>query len=191
MKAALISQGSTSSKWTLEAMKKYFDEVEDINLKEIEINLGAKKNPVLYKGEPLEHYDCIYVKGSFRYAPVLRSIVSTLPETTFTPISSDAFTLGHDKLLTHQKLQITNIPMPLTYIATTSEAARGVLAKVNYPIVFKFPQGTQGKGVMFADSFASASSILDAISRASLFAFKSSISLGRTKTLISRPASIA
>ena len=38
-----------------------------------------------------------------------------------------------------------------------------VLKKVNYPIIMKFPKGTQGKGVMVADSFAGASSLLDAL----------------------------
>ncbi|MGM5484768.1 MAG: ATP-grasp domain-containing protein [Nanobdellota archaeon] len=163
MKAAIVSLGSVSSQWTLEAMRKYFDEVEDVNLKEIEINLGAKKNSVLYRGEPLGEYDCVYLKGSFRYAPVLRSIASLLPEKTYTPIQSSAFTIGHDKLLTHQVLQVAGVPMPETYIASTMEAAKRMLEKVNYPIVLKFPQGTQGKGVMFAESFASANSVLDAL----------------------------
>lgn len=163
MRAALISQGSVSSQWTLEALKKYFDEVDDVNLKEIEINIGSKKESVIYKGKPLKQYDCIYAKGSFRYAPVLRSIVSNLPKTTVTPIIPDAFTICHDKLLTHQILQVAGIPMPMTYIATTSESGKRVLENMNYPIVLKFPQGTQGKGVMFADSFASANSLLDAL----------------------------
>ncbi len=162
LRAALISQGSTSSKWTLKAMKDYFDEVENINLKEIEINIGSK-TPVLYGGKQLEKYDCVFAKGSFRYAPVLRSIISLLPETTFTPITANAYTIGHDKLLTHQMLQVAGVPMPHTYIATTSEAGKKILENVNYPIVMKFPQGTQGKGVMFADSFASANSLLDAL----------------------------
>ena len=34
---------------------------------------------------------------------------------------------------------------------------------MKYPIVLKFPHGTQGKGVMFAESFAAASSMLDAL----------------------------
>ncbi len=163
MKIALISQGSVSSQWTLEALKKYFDIVEDVNLKEIEINIGSKNKSVLYNGKPLEKFDCIYAKGSFRYGPVLRSIVSTLPKTTYSPINSDAFTTGHDKLLTHQILQVAEIPMPMTYIASTSESAKRVLENMNFPIVLKFPQGTQGKGVMFADSFSSAISLLDAL----------------------------
>ncbi len=66
MKAAVISLGSKSSKWIVKAMKKYFDEVDEIYLKDIEVNLG-EKSEVLHNGKPLKEYDCIYVKGSFRY----------------------------------------------------------------------------------------------------------------------------
>jgi len=34
---------------------------------------------------------------------------------------------------------------------------------VDYPIVFKLPHGTQGKGVMFAESYSSATSMLDTL----------------------------
>ena len=54
--------------------------------------------------------------------------------------------------------------MPNTYLASSTDSAKKVLEKINYPIVMKFPSGTQGKGVMFADSFASASSMMDALS---------------------------
>ena len=42
MKGAVLSLGSKSSKMTVEAMKKYFDVVEDVNLKSIEVMLGRK-----------------------------------------------------------------------------------------------------------------------------------------------------
>jgi ribosomal protein S6--L-glutamate ligase len=79
------------------------------------------------------------------------------------PIKAETFTLGHDKLLTHLALQHFNIPMPTTYLASSTRAAKKVLNEVNYPIVLKFPHGTQGKGVMFAESYAAASSMLDAL----------------------------
>jgi len=164
MKAAIISLGSVSSKWTAEAMDKYFDEVDEINLREIEINFSGKNSEVLYEGKPLGEYDCVLAKGSFRYAPLLRSLTSLLRDKTYMPLEASAFTLGHDKLLTQLKLQQHNIPMPRTYLSATIEAAKKILEKVNYPIIMKFPQGTQGKGIMFADSFASASSMLDALS---------------------------
>ncbi len=46
---------------------------------------------------------------------------------------------------------------------TTKGKVKDLLKKVNFPIVMKFPEGTQGKGVMFADSISSASSLLDAL----------------------------
>ena len=42
-KAALISLGSKSSKMTLEAMKKYFLEVDNINIKKLEVNPNLLK----------------------------------------------------------------------------------------------------------------------------------------------------
>jgi len=162
MEAALISLGSKSSLMTIEEMKNYFSTVDDISLKEVEVNLGKGKLEVLYGGKPLPKYDCIYAKGSFRYAPLLQSITRALFNTCYMPIKPASFTVGHDKLLTHLALQHYKIPMPETYVASSLEAAKKILKKVNYPITLKFPQGTQGKGVMFADSFASASSMLDA-----------------------------
>ncbi len=163
MKAALISLGSKSSKWTLEEMERYFDTVDDINLKETEVNLGKGKLEVLYKNKLLPKYDCIYAKGSFRYAPLLQCLTAGLSETCYMPIKSETFTIGHNKLLTHLSLQQYKIPMPKTYVASSPIAARNILNKVNYPITFKFPHGTQGKGVMFAESYSSASSLMDAL----------------------------
>ena len=164
MKAAIISLGSVSSKWTIESMKNHFDSVDNLNIKYIEITFSGEKAEILYKGEPLPDYDCIFAKGSFRYANVLKTLTVLLGDTCYMPIQHHAFTIAHDKLLTQLELQKNNIPMPATYMASTIGAARSILERLNYPIVMKFPQGTQGKGVLFAESFASASSILDALS---------------------------
>jgi len=162
MKAALISLGSKSSKWTAEEMEKYFGKIDNISLKELEVNLGKGKLQVLYNGKELPEYDCVYAKGSFRYAPLLQCITESMFDNCYMPLKPEAFTIGHDKLLTHLALQKYKIPMPETYLASSLDAAKKTLKKVNYPITLKFPQGTQGKGVMFADSYSSASSMLDA-----------------------------
>jgi ribosomal protein S6--L-glutamate ligase len=164
MKAAIISLGSISSKWTFEAMKRYFRDVDDIDLHNVEVDLGAKSPVVLYNGKPLPKYDCIYLKGSFRYIQILCSIAYVLENHCFMPLRPETFTKGHDKLLTHLALQKHNIPMPETYISSNPAAAKQILEKISYPIVLKFPSGTQGKGVMFADTYNSASSLLDALS---------------------------
>jgi len=163
MKAALISLGSVSSKQTAEAMKKYFKKLDEIDLKTIEINISSDKLDVLCDGKPIKNYDCVFVKGSFRYEALLKSIAYALYDKTYMPIKPETFTIGHDKLITHLYLKKHDIPMPKTYLAATTESAKKILREVNYPIIMKFPQGTGGKGVMLADSFASASSMLDAL----------------------------
>jgi ribosomal protein S6--L-glutamate ligase len=162
MRAGVISMGSISSKWTVDALKKYFDEADLLDIKEFEVNLG-KEGGVLYAGKPLKHYDCLYMKGSGRYANLLRSIASMLSDKTFIPIKPSAFTICHDKLLTHIALQKSKVSQPQTYIASTSPAAKKIIKKMTYPIVLKLPTGTHGKGVMLADSYESASSMIDAL----------------------------
>ncbi len=164
MKGGLISLGSTSSQWTARAMNDYFDEVDMINIKKLEINFSGDHAEVLYRGEPLGDYDCIYAKGSFRYAALLRSITSIMKEDCYFPINEEAFTIVNDKLLTQLELQKYGVPMPKTYLASTTSEARDILDRVNYPIIMKFPKGTHGKGVMFAESPTSAASMLDALS---------------------------
>ncbi len=78
LKAAIISLGSESSKWTATALRKYFDVVDEINIKDIEVNISSKKERVFVQGKPIGQYDCIYVKGSFRYAQLLRAITTEL-----------------------------------------------------------------------------------------------------------------
>lgn len=163
MKAAVISLGSVSSQWTVEAMKKYFDKVDAIDVRGLEINLGKKEIEILYNNKPLGEYDCIYVKGSFRYAQILRVLTSAYSKKCYLPLKAETFTLGHNKLLTQLKLQEEGIPMPKTYLSSTAKSAKKLLENMNYPIIMKFPEGSHGKGVMYADSFASANSILDAL----------------------------
>ncbi|MBT3406757.1 RimK family alpha-L-glutamate ligase [Candidatus Woesearchaeota archaeon] len=163
LRAALVSLGSVSSKWTLEEMEKYFSEVDSLNVKEFEVDLGSDGAEVLYKGKKIPDYDCIYLKGSFKYANLLSSICSVLQGKCYMPTSPSSFTNGHDKLLTHLKMQQAKIPMPATYISSTPQAGKEILERMNYPIIIKFPQGTHGKGVLIAESYTSASSMLDAL----------------------------
>src|SRR3989338_8193520 len=163
MKAAVISQGSTSSMMVIEAMKRYFDIVDQVQLKDIEVHLGIEA-VILHEGKELGQYDCVYVKGSFRYANLLRSIATLLEKKVpYMPLPAHCFTTVHNKLITHLVLQQHNIPMPKTYISSSTDAAKDILKRTHYPIVMKLPEGTQGKGVMFADSYSSASSLLDAL----------------------------
>ncbi len=162
-RAVLFSQQSKSSLWIADAMKIYFEVVDHLDIRKVEVSLSTKGAEILYEGKPVEEYDCIHVKGSFRYVDLLRAISTYYEGRCYNPLTPSAYTIGHDKLLTHIKLHPKKIPMPTTYLVPSTQTGRKILDKINYPIVMKLPSGTQGKGVMFADSYAAASSLLDAL----------------------------
>lgn len=163
MKAALISGGSKSSKMIFDEMKKLFDEVDYILLKELDVCVAGKDAGVYHNGNKLKQYDCIYARGSHTYASLLRSLTA-LTNNNYNPLRDSVYTIAHNKLLTHVVLQKADIPQPATYLASDSDVAKGLLKRITYPVVIKVPSGTHGKGVMIADSVESASSMLDALS---------------------------
>ncbi len=164
MKAAIISLRSKSSQWIGEAMKNYFDEVDDLDLKNIEVRTSTHGLIVKYKGGKIGDYDCVYAKGSFRFPLLLRSISDVISKKCYMPLRPEAFTIGPDKWLTYLELQKNGVPMPATYLSPTLDIAKKILKEVTYPVIMKFPSGTQGKGVMYAGDYAAASSMLDALS---------------------------
>ena len=143
MKAAIISLKSQSSQMIAKAMRKYFDIVDSIDLRGVEVNLESEKIEVLCDGVPLGKYDCVLTRGSFRFAPLLRSIALAVRGKSYTPMKPDTYTIGHDKLLTHLALREHNIPMPTTYLAGTTESAKKIIGQIHYPAILKIPSGTR------------------------------------------------
>ena len=164
MKLAIVSLGGTSSELIAKEAKEYFEDVDLVDLRRIEIHAESKELKVLYQKKPFGKYDCVYIRGSFNYALVQRSLTQALSgKDTYLPIQEDAFTVAHDKFLTTLALQKKGVKVPTTYLAATMKAAKKLLEDVNYPIIMKVLSGTQGKGVMSADSLSSAKSMLDTL----------------------------
>ncbi len=162
MKCAFFSLGSVSSQWTYEELKKCFDEVMYYNLKNVEILLDGTNSKILVEGAPIpNNFDCVYVKGSYRYATALRALSEAFLGKAYQPISPTSFDIGHDKILTHLILDKAGIPMPKTYLFSNYASVKSFLKNAPYPIIVKLPRGTQGKGVTYVESHAAASSLLD------------------------------
>jgi len=163
MRLAIISLKSESSKLIEKEARDLFKTVDFLDIRDIEISITAKNTEILFKSKPLERYDCIYCRGSYKYANLLRSISYTLNKEAYMPISPEAFTIAHDKFLTLNCLQKNKINVPKTHMAAKTSAAKKIIEDIYYPAIIKIPSGTHGKGVMFADSIESAKSILDAL----------------------------
>lgn len=163
LKLGIISMGSKSSVMLIEEAKKLFDEVVHIDLRKVEIKID-KKTEVLYDGELLKDFDCLLMKGSFRYANLLYGLTEAYKDKCFIPIDSNAHIIAHNKFMTHMVLSDSKlIKMPATFFTAKVTETKQFLKTLNYPIVLKFPNGTHGKGVIFSDSYASASSMIDAL----------------------------
>tara|TARA_Y100000310_G_scaffold270936_1_gene285026 strand:- start:5655 stop:6704 length:1050 start_codon:yes stop_codon:yes gene_type:complete len=161
MKIGIISLGGKSSLELAKACKKYFGSVGILNLKDFKVKLTEGKINVHYEGGDLEEYDCLYVRGSFKYGLLQRAITRALNKNIYMPIKPQAFTIGHDKFLTLLELQKNKLSVPKTYYAGTTKTAKEILKEVNYPIIMKLQEGTHGKGVMIAETLKSAKTVLD------------------------------
>ncbi|MBI2105968.1 RimK family alpha-L-glutamate ligase [Candidatus Woesearchaeota archaeon] len=164
MRLAIISLGGTSSELIAKEAKDFFEKVDLLDIRKIEIHAHLKKLEVIYEKKPIQEYDCIYIRGSFNYSLLQRSLAYILKnENTYIPFQPDTFTVAHDKFLTILSLQKNGVKVPTTYLAATMKAAKKLLEDIHFPIIMKVPSGTQGKGVMSADSLASARSMLDTL----------------------------
>ncbi len=163
MKLGIISLGGPGGEMVREEASKYFDQVQWINIKNVDVRATSNGLKVLYEGQELIGYDALFMRGSFKYEMLQTAITLALEKKVYMPLHHTAFKVCHNKLTTLMVLQNAGIPVPTTYFAATTEQAKQILEEVNYPIILKIPEGTHGKGVMFADSLPSAKSMLDAL----------------------------
>ncbi len=164
MKIGIISLGGKSSDLLAESCRKYFDKVDKLDIRKFKVNLNSTGIGINYNGRELEEYDCLFLRGSFRYAMLQRAITSVLKNKVYIPFKPKTFTLAHDKFLTLVELQKNKIPIPKTYFAANKKLAKKILKdNINYPVIIKVQEGTHGKGVMVAESLKSAKTILDVL----------------------------
>jgi ribosomal protein S6--L-glutamate ligase len=162
MKIGIISLGGKSSLALAKSCKEYFDVVDTLDLRDFEVRLTNDGITLSYQGKSMPEYDCLYLRGSYKYSLLQRAITRTMSRKSFIPIEAGAFTLGHDKFLTLLELQHEGVAIPKTHYAATTKLAKKILeTEVSYPVIMKVQEGTHGKGVMIADSLKSARTILD------------------------------
>ncbi|OYT41532.1 hypothetical protein B6U80_01165 [Candidatus Pacearchaeota archaeon ex4484_26] len=164
MKLAVVSLKGKSSEMIARAGAKYFDKVSSFRLGNIRVDVN-KETAVMHESKNLADYDCVYLRGSYKYVDLLCSIAIGLQGKVYMPLSAESFFIGHNKFLTEVKLKEENILFPSTHLVYKTEIAKELVNKLHYPVVFKILAGTQGKGVMFAESLESANSLIDMLAK--------------------------
>ena len=165
MKIALLSRNRKlySSRRIIEAAEERGHEIKVIDVLRAYMNIAAHRPTIHYKGESLEGFDAVIPRiGASVTAygtAVLRQFemmgVASLNE-------SVAVSRSRDKLRSLQLLSRKGIGMPLTGYASKPDDIKDVIKMVGgAPLVVKLLQGSQGIGVVLAETQKAAESVIE------------------------------
>ena len=165
MKIAILSRNSKlySTNSLFEAAKKRGHEVRIIDHLKCYMDLNSDDPKVYYKQEVLE-FDAIIPRigasVTFYGTAILRQFemngIYALNE-------SLAITRSRDKLRAHQLLAKKNIGMPITGFSHSAQNTSELIKNAGgAPLVLKLLQGTQGKGVILAETKKAAEAVIEA-----------------------------
>ena len=165
MKIALLSRNAKlySTRRLKEAAEEKGHQVQIIDVLRAYMKIASHNPTIHYKGEPLEGFDAVIPRigasVTFYGASVLRQFemmgVYPLNE-------SVAITRSRDKLRSLQLLSRKGIGLPLTGFANKPDDIKDVIKMVGgAPLVVKLLEGTQGIGVVLAETQKAAESVIE------------------------------
>src|SRR5487761_379621 len=128
------------------------------------MNISAHNPEIHYKGRKLENFDAVIPRigqsVTFYATAVLRQFEMI---GVFSLNESVAISRARDKLRSLQLLARKGIGMPVTGFAHSPDDTNDLLAIVgNVPLIIKLTEGSQGQGVVLAETRHAAESVIDA-----------------------------
>ena len=128
------------------------------------LDITSLRPAIYYKGEKLEGFDAIIPRigasVTFYANAVLRQFEMM---GTYCLNESVAIARSRDKLRAMQILSRKGVGMPVTGCAHSTKMTRELISTVGgAPVVIKLLEGTQGKGVVLAETQKAAESVIDA-----------------------------
>jgi ribosomal protein S6--L-glutamate ligase len=166
MKIAVLSRNPNlySTKRLIEAGEKRKHEMLVIDHTKCDILIEKKAPKVFYKGKPLEGIDAIIPRigasVTFYGTAVVRQFEMM---GVFSTVESQALVRSRDKLRSLQVLSRAGLGMPKTAFTNNSKSVEEIIKKVGgAPCIIKLLEGTQGVGVVLAETKSAAESVLEA-----------------------------
>ena len=166
MKIFILSRNSNlySTSRMLEAGRERGHNVRVIDYMRCYMNITSRNPTVYYGGESLEKVDAIIPRigasNTFYGTAVVRQFETM---NCFCVNPSIAISNSRDKLRSMQILAEAGINMPVTGFASHTKDIEGVIESVgSTPLVMKLLQGTQGQGIVLAETRKAAESVMSA-----------------------------
>lgn len=129
------------------------------------VNITSAGGSIHYKGEKLTNFDAIIPRISAKRTFYGTAIVRQLETQGMYCVNSAlSITRARDKLRSLQLLCRKGIGMPVTGFAHNSKDISPLIKMVGGPpVVIKLLEGTQGVGVVLAESYTAASSVMQTL----------------------------
>ena len=166
MKILVLSRNRNlySTRRIILSAEKLGHEVRVVDYLRCYMNITSKKPTVIYRGENLENYDAVITRIGASYTFYGAAVVRQFEMAGLYTINrSKAITRSRDKLRSLQILAREGIGLPVTGFANHTADIDGMIDTVDgIPLVIKLLEGTQGKGVVLAETKKAASSVLSA-----------------------------
>ncbi|WCO01459.1 30S ribosomal protein S6--L-glutamate ligase [Psychroserpens ponticola] len=139
-------------------------DIEVIDPLKCDIIIEKEKPTIYYKDRYLDYVDAIIPRIGASVTFYGCAVVRQFEEMgVFTIVTSDAIQRSRDKLRSLQRLSKAGIGMPKTVFTNYSRDVEEVIEHVGgTPVIIKLLEGTQGLGVVLAESKNAAESVLEA-----------------------------
>ncbi len=166
MRIAVLSRNRKlySTRRLVEAAEEKGHEAVVLDTLKLYMDIASHRPSVHYRGAPLEPFDAVIPRIGASITFYGTAVVRQFEMMGVYPLNeSVAITRSRDKLRSMQILARDGLGLPLTGFASDPGDSLDLIKLVNgAPLVVKLLEGTQGKGVVLAETQKAAESLIDA-----------------------------
>lgn len=146
-----------------EEAKKRGHEAVTIKFPECYVEIQQDQPEIRYQGERLTGFDAVIPRimpGMTTYGTAILRQFEMMG--VYTPVKSIAVTRSRDKLRSLQLLSKAGVGIPKTIFSRETDAVDDLLSHLDVPVIIKLATGTQGNGVVLAETHKAAKSVMQA-----------------------------
>jgi len=166
MRIAILSRNRKlySTRRLVEVAEQRGHEVRVFDTLKCYMDIASMRPSVHYKGERLEPFDAVIPRIGASITLYGTSVLRQFEMIGSYPLNeSVAITRARDKLRSLQILARAGIGLPLTGFAASPDDTEDLIKLVGgAPLIVKLTEGSQGKGVVMAETHKAAESLIDA-----------------------------
>ncbi len=142
--------------------------IESVRTARCYMNINSLASTVHYDGAALPYFDAVIPRIGTSITAYGTAVVRQFEMTgAFCLNSATAIANSRDKLLAHQLMAMSRLPMPTTAFASSPHDTDDLIQMVGGPpLIVKLLYSSQGKGVVLAENKKSAQSVIDAFRNA-------------------------